>query len=230
MPPPTNPAYNQAMAQIGRLEVPVHPEAGVVKIDMFIASKYVSKWTVNGDGNDRTFDPNASNNRSKAVFVLDFVNGTGSIYVSPSCITMGSSVCRDAYPLSGDLGHESNGVQSAIDGDSQLLIKYSFENSAPSNLRSWTPIHWFAESTNPSIDGELTIGPDPQQGWSRPRVTGTIDRFPSVEMCQFAPGGSVRTLCTFSESPEGISAFRGKRIDLGNQCTQLAPAMSVGGL
>ena len=58
---------------------------------------------------------------------------------------------KSACALSGDLGDEGNAFWSAIDADQQPRIKYSGENSRPSNVRPEEPVSAWATSARSSL-------------------------------------------------------------------------------
>lgn len=227
LPAPAPPGF-VLKARVGSMHIPVHPEAGVVKIDFFIAARTVHRWPITGYGNDRGFDPNAELDRSKAVFYLVFTTGLGSIYVSPSCADSSiDPMCTDAYEISGNLNDGTNGILYRETADGSLEIKYSLENSFPS-FWFWG-LRQLLSKMNESIDGDLLVQPDSVSGWSRPVVTGNKDVFPSFAVYQFPPGQPVRTNCEISESSKGVTALGDPEVPLDGQCRQLSSnGMSLG--
>lgn len=217
--------------QYAYLNIPKHPEAGKIKIDMFIAAKTISRFGIEGYGNDRTFDPNEQNGRTKVQIYLDFTTGVGTLYAAPSCLTTDiftpQRICTDAYGFSGDLGWASNGLTYRDAPGGGVELKYSFENSIGEVV---IPGIWYLEELmNDSIDGDLVVGPDEDYGWSRPKVTGSKDAFPSFAVYQFPPEGGVRVNCEIPESGKGVTALGDPSVALDGQCRQLSPGgMSMG--
>jgi hypothetical protein len=225
MPPPAEPGL-QALAQLGTMQIPVRPEAGRVKIDMFIGARTITMKGMVGEGNDRSFDANAPLDRSKAVVELDFMTGVGTVYVSPSCFVVGHTTCADAYGLSDDGDRATNQFAYRVD-EAGIHLRYSFENAAPERLRQ--PFRWFAERQNPSIDGAISVVPDATTGWSNVSLVGRLDPFRALLHTSSGQMVEWEGFASFRRATLGVGALRDDQVEVDGICRQLPGGFSMGG-
>lgn len=212
--PPVPEGHTNGFA-IARFSVPVHAEAGVVRIGSFISRRAVRlntpapRTSVDLLGNDRGFDAQFDAKRTKLTFELNFRTGEGTAWESPTCadfnipLAPDQMYCHDALPLDGsDTGSQLR-VASARPGEfgrdlDTVALRYRSKISVLEDV----PI---ARLAAPPIDGSLTI--EVQQD-GHACVRGSADGFPSIEMYQYR-GDRVETLYTSKEAGEPLPALSG---------------------
>jgi hypothetical protein len=214
MEPPAPKGHTNGFA-IARFAVPIHADAGVVRIGSFIARRAVRlpspvpRLSVDLLGNDRNFDANFDAKRTKLTFELNFRTGEGTAWEAPTCADANISLapdqeyCHDALPLDGtDTGSQLR-VASVRPGEfgrelDTVALRYRSKISVLEEL----PV---ARLSAPPIDGSLIVE---IQRKGRACVRGSADGFPSMEMYQYL-GDRVETLYISEEAAKPLPALSG---------------------
>jgi hypothetical protein len=166
-------------------------EQGRLRFGLFIGAEDAGVLGINGEGDDRGFDPQFSPANTRAYIEVDFENDHAYVVSNPTCHA-GAGQCNDAKHIGdGALSDYSSEVTLENRDDGSIYIQYELSNS---RLPAWL---FFMQG--PSIDGHITIEPNEDDSFT---VNWFVDPYPSVE-AYFDDGCG--TTYTLVQNEEGSS-------------------------
>ena len=169
---------------------------GVLQINAFIQHQTVCAGIPGlsfcDRGDNRSFDPNASLERSRAVIYVDLNNGYLYVRVNPTC-TQDGGTCTKPFPISHG-GGSPNDVSLAPVGPygDQLGLGARFTNPQVKPPVIQTPPIQFGAYLAAPLPGEASMP-------GEVAITAHVTSFPSFEAYQLY-GGGTRTLFQHSEA------------------------------
>lgn len=141
------------------------PRRGPLRFGLFIAEESSGVGPLQGEGDNRTFDPEFSPYATRAYLEVDFENDRAFVVPNPTCEPGGG--CDAKHVGDGALGDYSSEVTLEERDDGSIYIQYELANA-----RLPGPL------SGASIDGHITITPDPHGTFE---VNWFGDRYPSWE-------------------------------------------------
>lgn len=177
-----DPLYQGVQPEIRVARIEPVPGQGVVRVSQYIEQRDVSSGVGTRDfGNDRLANPHFDPENTKVTTYIDYENGIVVMRQNPSV-----ELNENGGPGQVKVGVPEAKVWQTSDG--AVRIQYDAANPFAPDVAKNPP--WPVEHNPVTVNGDLVFTPTADGV----RVDGTRTNYPSMEVYQDLPNGSMRTL------------------------------------